>query len=100
MTTDKLNDAVERLEAEIGTPFGNFAGEQDDTLALVHIEDARLILQALRIQGERETVLRGALKRVAEAEADGLDLARDSMVLERAIKVARSALRTEGAGYE
>lgn len=36
--------------------------------------------------------LEGALKRIAAAETDGLDLARDSMVLERAIKAAKAAL--------
>jgi len=39
--------------------------------------------------------MRASLKRIAYAEADGLDLARDSMVLERAIKIARSALTTQ-----
>ncbi len=37
-----------------------------------------------------------ALKRIADGEADGLDLARDSAVLERAIKVARAALQSKG----
>jgi hypothetical protein len=32
------------------------------------------------------------LIRIADAKADGLDLARDSMVLERAIKVAQNTL--------
>ena len=32
------------------------------------------------------------MKRIAAAEADGLDLARDSIVLERAIRAARRAV--------
>jgi len=53
--------------------------------------DLRLILSANR-------EMRASLKRIAYAEADGLDLARDSMVLERAIKIARSALTTQRGG--
>jgi hypothetical protein len=34
-----------------------------------------------------------ALERIAGAEVDGLDLARDSMVLTRAVKIARATLK-------
>lgn len=49
-------------------------------------------LAALRAENER---LREALERIARAEADGLDGARDTVVLKRAIRVARGALREE-----
>ena len=37
-----------------------------------------------------------ALRRISLAEADGLDGARDTIVLERAINIARAALRAQG----
>jgi hypothetical protein len=42
---------------------------------------------------EQSALMREALKRIAAAEADGLDGARDSVVLERAIRLARNTLR-------
>ena len=57
------------------------------------IADKPALLAALLLQKDEEIrELRAALKRIALAEADGLDGARDSIVLERAIKVARAVL--------
>ena len=42
---------------------------------------------------EQNALMRAALKRIAAAAADGLDGARDTMVLERAIRLARGTLR-------
>jgi hypothetical protein len=50
----------------------------------VEADDARLIAAAPE--------LLEALARIAKAEVDGLDGARDSIVLERAIKIARAAI--------
>ena len=62
-------------------------------------EELRRTQQELRgVEAQRDALaashaeLRDALQRIAHAKADGLDGARDTMVLERAIKIAANAL--------
>lgn len=78
MTTDKLNEAVERLEA-----LAKASENETDEELRGDVAALRLILQALRIQGEREAVLRevgagllGAYRAlVLHADDDGFDMA-------------------------
>ena len=64
----------------------NFVGTPNWHLSF---DDIRDLLKAYQEQ-------RRALERIASAEVDGLDLERDSMVLTRAIKLARAALNQKG----
>jgi hypothetical protein len=56
-------------------------------------EEAEARVAALE---EQNALMRKALGRIAAAKADGLDGARDTAVLERAIRIARSTLRRVG----
>jgi hypothetical protein len=83
MTPDELPADMEKRLALRLRVDPDFVSVQVDR------EDLRALLKAYQEQ-------RRALERIAGAEIDGLDLARDSMVLTRAVKIARAALNQKG----
>ena len=92
MTPDKLPADMEgRLDHALNKAGRlmhemNFVGTPNWHLSF---DDLRALLKAYQEQ-------RRDLERIASAEVDGLDLERDSMVLTRAIKLARAALNQKG----
>jgi len=96
MTDQALKAAVERalLCGDAADYFDGTDMIQDHLhgKTVIRTADLRTLLAALSSQASVMEAMAKGLKRIADGEADGLDLARDSMVLERAIKVARTAL--------
>ena len=90
MTPDELPADMEAVIARLSDPHLDIGFDHEGDLAghLVDREDLRALLKAYQKQ-------RRALERIASAEVDGLDLERDSMVLTRAIKLARAAPQPE-----
>jgi len=94
MTPDELPADMEAVVARIDHAVNGVSrpvslqvcGSQTWALSF---DDIRALLKAYQEQ-------RRALERIASAEVDGLDLERDSMVLTRAIKLARAALNQKG----
>ena len=63
-------------------------------------EAAPWVVEAVRALEAENALLREALRRISRAGVDGLDHARDVLVLERAIRLAQNTLMAAGPGKE